>query len=357
MVGGPVSSEQDGFYCGVTDYAGRLATALIDTGLAAEVTAPPNWGLVDGLAFLRGLRKQRPDIVHLQYPSIGHRHSLLPHALGLAGAGRRFVVTLHEHSALPRLQQTANALFRMTADEIVFTTDYESRAFGAALSSPVIPIGSNVPVHPGKPDRGDMVLYFGQVRPNKGIEAFIALARLSNAANEPGRFTVIGSAPPRWRDYGRALRACAPANMGWVENASFAAVAEAMATAMAAFLPFPDGAGLRRGSVMAALANGLPVIAPTGASTTEELHAVLFPAETPQAALLQLRLLRSNPALGLARAKAGRALVRRFAWATIAEQHVALYMGLLGIPGSTKLGGLTKIDESETPIFSPAAST
>ena len=107
------------------------------------------------------------------------------------------------------------------------------------------------------------------------------------------------------------------------------AVAKAMATAEAAFLPFPDGAGLRRGSLLAALTNGLPVIAPFGAATTEDLRAVLLRADTPGMALEQLRALRAAPKLARQRSVAGRALVRRFAWAAIAERHVALYRSVL----------------------------
>jgi glycosyltransferase involved in cell wall biosynthesis len=221
-------------------------------------------------------------------------------------------------------------LFRATADRLVFATDYEAAAFGAAPRSPVIPIGSNVPTHPGEPKRDtDTVLYFGQIRPDKGIEDFIALAALSTSAGEPTRFVVIGSAPPRWHGYRAALRAQSPANVHWMEDAPLPAVAQAMATAWAAFLPFPDGAGLRRGSLLAALSNGLPVVAPFGPSTTEALRAALLQADTPDAALAQLRALRTVPALARQRSAAGRALARRFSWTAIAEAHVALYRGVL----------------------------
>ena len=173
------------------------------------------------------------------------------------------------------------------------------------------------------------MLYFGQIRGGKGLEAFIALAHLADAAGEPGRFLVIGSTPPRWLDYAQALRKQAPSRVCWMENAPAAAIAEAMATACASFLPFPDGAGLRRGSMLAALANGLPVIAPLGASSTDELRAVLFAADTPEQALAQLRVIRTVPQMAAQRAEFGRRLVQRFGWERIARQHVALYRSIL----------------------------
>jgi len=325
VVGRPVTPEYGALHCGVRDYAIRLAQALCDAGVDAQVMAPASWGFRNTVAFARTLRAQRLDVLHLQYPSIGHRHSLMPHGLGLTGAARRVVVTLHEHSALGRMQRVANNLFRVTANRVVFTTNYEARAFGAAPQSPVIPIGSNVPTHQGDAERNDTVLYFGQIRPGKGIEGFIDLAILSAGVGEPTRFVVLGSTPPRWRGYARALSAQAPANVTWIEDAPASVVAHAMATAEAAFLPFPDGASLRRGSLLAALTNGLPVIAPFGAATTEDLRAVLLPADSPRMALEQLRAVRAAPTLARQRAVAGRALVRCFDGAAIAEQHAALY--------------------------------
>ena len=314
--------------CGVRDYARTLAGALQAAGVEAHVMAPESWRPRDAARFRRALRAARFDLVHLQYPSLGHRRSLLPHLLGVAGAAPHAVVTLHEHSALPRVQRAANRLFPAVVDRIVFTTAYEARAFGAKPGTPVITIGSNVPVHPGTPARDGTVLYFGQIRPGKGLEAFLALARLAAETGESWRFTVIGSTPWRWRDYAAGIRAQS-ASVDWADDLPFAAVAEAMATATAAYLPFPDGASLRRGSLIAALANGLPVIAPAGPGTTAALRAVLLEAGSPAAALACLRQLRADPAVGRTYGAAGRVLAQEFGWPAIAARHVALYCGLL----------------------------
>ena len=138
MVGRPPEADLGVLHCGVRDYAGCLAHALRDIGVDARVIAPLSWGMKDGLKFVRALRATRLDVLHVQYPSIGQRFSLLPHLIGAIGAAQCCVVTVHEHSALPRVQQAANVFFRFTADRLVFTTDYEARAFGATASSLVI---------------------------------------------------------------------------------------------------------------------------------------------------------------------------------------------------------------------------
>ena len=328
-------------HCGVRDYARTLSGALCDAGLEARVTAPRRWRLRDFAPFVRAVKASRTDIVHLQYPSLGHRGSLLPHALGLAGIAPSFVATLHEHSALPRPQRLANQLFRASAKRIIFTTPFEARRYGAPQNAPIIPIGSNIPAHSERLGRDQTVLYFGQVRPNKGLEAFIALAELCAKQGEAFRFRVIGSTPPRWTDYRRQLRASAPVDLAWSEGLAYAEVAAAMAVSMVAFLPFPDGAGERRGSLLAALANGLPVISTIGPATTAELKAALLPADGPDAALAQLRTLRANPDVGLQLSALGRSLASRFSWARIASAHATLYRDLLRRPftGGGRSGG------------------
>jgi glycosyltransferase involved in cell wall biosynthesis len=322
----PLDENVKSLHCGVRDYTQCLAQALLDQGISAQVIAPTNWRARAGLAWVRTLRQVQPDVVHLQYPAIGHRYSLLPHVLGLTRAGKRCVVTLHEHSALSRVQRIANRVFQATADRLIFTTGFEAGAYGAS-NSLVIPIGSNVPVRPETLPRGNTVLYFGQIRPNKGIETFIALARLSLDTPDL-TFLIIGAAPPRWSDYAQTLRADTPDNLRWISDAPLLQVAEIMASAKAAYLPFPDGASLRRGSLIAAIANQLPVITPFGPGTTDALRGVLFEAATPEQARQQLHTIRITPGLARARATAGLAVVQPLDWASIAKQHLAVYHSL-----------------------------
>ena len=326
VVGRP--PESDASHCGVRDYATRLAEALRAAGVEADVVAPPGWGPGSVQTWLRDLRDRRFDMLHLQYPSMGHRRSLLPHLLGLSSTIRRFVVTLHEHSALPLAQRLANQLFRATAERLVFTTAFEARAFGTA-DAPVIAIGSNVPALPESGRRDLTVMYFGQIRPGKGIEQFVALAQLSQEGGEPFQFLVMGSTPPRWRDYADGFRVRLPCNTRWQEDAPFEGVARAMAGALAAYLPFPDGASLRRGSLLAALSNGLPVISPVDAATPLALRDVLLAANTRHQALAQARTLRDVPGLAMRQGAASREAVRPFGWPTIAERHITLYRALM----------------------------
>jgi glycosyltransferase involved in cell wall biosynthesis len=274
------------------------------------------------------------DIVHIQYPSIGFRWSLWPHFAGCLTSRKRSVVTIHEYSALPSLQRFSTHLFHWTAAQMLFTTELEAATFGKSLgergtATQIVPIGSNVPTYPVKLARDLNVIYFGQIRPDRGIEEFIALARLSLGLSRPFGFLVLGSVPHKHSEYYQMIRAQAPAQMQWLIHLSLDDVAKVMASSFAAYLPFPDGASKRRGSMLATMANGLPVITRAGAATTPELLDSLLIAASADEALSQLDSLYAKPEFAQAKASQARSLVRRFSWEEIALRHAEIYNAML----------------------------
>ncbi|MBK9942888.1 MAG: glycosyltransferase [Kouleothrix sp.] len=113
--------------------------------------------------------------------------------------------------------------------------------------------------------------YFGLISRTKGLETLIdALGRLPSTV----RLLLIGGAATTAEDraYAAAIeRQIAERGLGTrVQRTGHCAPAEVSAYLLAAdiaALPFSDGASFRRGSLLAALAHGLPVIttAPAGA--------------------------------------------------------------------------------------------
>jgi glycosyltransferase involved in cell wall biosynthesis len=175
-----------------------------------------------------------------------------------------------------------------------------------------------------------VIVYFGQIRPDKGLEAFVELARLSWQRGEKFRFEVIGAFLPKQAEYLRQLQEGATDNLEWVFEAPFEDVAVRMSSALAAYLPFPDGASYRRGSLIGALVNGLPVITSCSDLTPEPLSRVIMQAEHPEEALECLRTLEELPWRRSQIAAASRALGKEFSWSSIAEAHELLYQELVG---------------------------
>jgi glycosyltransferase involved in cell wall biosynthesis len=329
-------------FCGVKNYARSLAQALAERGIEAQVMTPADWSARSVLGFSERLRKEGYDIVHLQYPSIGYRGSLFPHFLGFMNVADVSVVTVHEYSALPRAQRISTQLFRGTASAVIFCSHYERSLYDRQLANigapqSVIPIGSNVPAAATDGSRDGTVVYFGQIRPNKGIEQFIELARRSIALHRQFSFHIIGSAPAAHQKYLRELQQSAPEIVRWSIDLEFAQVSNILARSFAAYLPFPDGVSERRGSMLAALTNGLPVLSTIGAATPPKMLPSFLPTEGSDEALSLLDELAGDPERHARLCAVSRIHAARHTWSSIAAQHELAYREALRLPQKESL--------------------
>jgi N-acetylglucosaminyldiphosphoundecaprenol N-acetyl-beta-D-mannosaminyltransferase len=246
----------------------------------------------------------------------------------------RSAVTLHEYSVLPAVQRYSTHLFRWTTAQVLFTTEFEAARYRESLGrwgavQQIIPIGSNVPTHPADLARNLNVIYFGQVRPGKGIEEFLELARLSFRLSRPFGFMVVASVPRKHSGYYRTIREQAPSSVQWLIDLPLDDVAKVLASSFAAYLPFPKGASYRSGSMLAAMANGLPVITRAGPATAPELRDVLMLVAGVDEALAHLDGLYDGRESAQAKTSQARRLVKRFSWEEIALRHAEIYSAML----------------------------
>lgn len=241
-----------------------------------------------------------------------------------------FLVTLHEYSALPIAQRLSTHLFRWTADQMLFTSDKEMTHYGRSrVMQRVIHIGSNVPAFFSTRKRVPTVIYFGQIRPGKGLEEYLELASRSLQLGKPFKYQVIGSVPERRVDYYRAVRETSLPEVEWLIDLPREQVAERMASSLAAYLPFPDGASYRRGSLIATLTSGLPTMTTVGPATPWEMIDVVLATTGPTQALAHLERLYELPGEAHALSCAAASFAEKFSWAQIAEQHARVYENVL----------------------------
>lgn len=327
-----VTGSPESGRCGIHDYSGALARVLERGGVDVEVIDQRDWSVGGTLGLARRLRRAAPDVVQMQYPMIVGWRSLGPQALGFLARVPQ-VVTLHEYSTFDRLRRASLGAFATSASRIVMTTARESERFlaqfpGARPKTSIIPIGSNVPFRPTAAPRGDRrrILCFGQIKPLKGLEAFIDLAEGAAARRLPWDFQIVG-APVTWaRDYLEALRRrTADLPVEWRLDRGDDETAELLAGADAAYLPYPDGASERRGSLIAALGNGAPVVTTDGPDRPADMEGVVLLAADAGAALARLEALFADPDLEHRLRAAGPDYVRRFDWDAIGDRYAALY--------------------------------
>jgi glycosyltransferase involved in cell wall biosynthesis len=352
----------------ITLQDGRLCRYDLPTGGAAELhgglAQPLTWSPRSWPYVRAAIQAWRPDWLHIQYQTGAYAMraglNLLPRYLRLFSDRPRIAVTFHDLLVpylFPKagpLRTWVNRRLAADADAVVATNVADaSRLDMIGLRGPalaMIPIGSNIDVAPPvgydraawraglgvSPDE-ILVAYFGLLSPSKGADLLVAaLSRLDAAIS--WRLLVIGGAATAPQDvaFAAALYAeidrlgLAPKVIS-TGHADAADVSAHLLAADCAALPFRDGASFRRGSLLAALAHGCPLITtnPDDRMTAEALAdgkvALLIPPDDSAALAAALTRLASAPSLRASLAAAGRLAAAPFAWPEIARRHAQLY--------------------------------
>jgi glycosyltransferase involved in cell wall biosynthesis len=225
-----------------------------------------------------------------------------------------------------------------------------------------IPIGSNIECpSPANSDRVErrmqwgadsdtwLLAYFGFLNVGKGGETLIrALADLVRAGR-PARLLMVGgkvgaSDPTNQAYLERVERLTVDLGVAdrvqWTGFTSSDQVSANLLAADCAVLPYREGATLRHGSLMAALAHGLPIVS-TQASAGVEADpglfpllqdgesALLVPPEDPAHLAAAVERVMIDPVLRLRLAQAAAGLSKQFTWDAIGRRHLEVYGKLL----------------------------
>lgn len=352
-------------HCGVGDYTCGLARALANAGIKVGVLTSrggnpaaqcddievlpvvDGWKLREYPRIRRLLRQWRPDIVHIQSPTLGYGRAQLPTLLPAlcSLAGFRVAQTWHE----TRRSITSGALLWLLAQTpvagavVVVRPQLEEmmppllrRAFRRKIrrfipNSSALPRARITDVERGsirerwsRPGAG-LVVYFGFVYAEKGVEQLFELAD-----PQQHHLVIIGERPSgSSEDYyqGIVRRAGAEPWLGRATLTGFLAAEEAariIAAADAVVLPFLSGGGEWNTSIHSAQAQGTFVL-----TTSKELHG--YDAEKNIYFAVPGNIDEMRSALGtyLARKRPDTADDAQRAWRPIADAHLQLYRTLL----------------------------
>ncbi|QQP92767.1 glycosyltransferase (plasmid) [Skermanella sp. TT6] len=304
---------------------GMLKVALEHEGVEVGVIHRPQWRLTDVAEVLRAIKSQEPDVIHMQYPTHGFRAGLFPHLL--IGLPKRLptVVTLHDYIGQQRLRRLSMSAFSL-ASRIVLTADHEAEAFRRlhpwkAHQVTTIPIGSNIGGGIWCPGDQFTIIHFGMLRPGKGIEEMLTFARLVRQAGLDWRIVVVGAIVPHIAGYADTIMSMPGAeHIEWKLNQPAEEVGRLLRTSHVAYFPVPSGVHERRGSLLAAAANGVPLVARVGVDTRPEVTDHLVAAATPADAVDAIMSLREGDRLARQASVASR-FSERFAWPYLAARY------------------------------------
>jgi glycosyltransferase involved in cell wall biosynthesis len=379
---------------GVGDYTRALAQALARLGQRVAVvtsvkgdwsepgisTYPvvktwdySSWGHVQ-----RVLHAVNADVLHIQYQTAAFAMhpaiNLLPLRLRATSPRPRTVFTYHD-LRVPYLFPKAGPLRRwMTegparwCDAAIVTNVEDCIQLGRSrLPFHVIPIGSNIStaLPPGY-DRAawraklgvapqeTLLCYFGFLNESKGGETLIRMMWDLVSQNRAVKLVMVGglvgdSDPTNVAYLARITKLIEELKLTehvlWTGFTSDEEVRANLVASDAAVLLYRDGASFRRGSFMAALSHGLPIITTKGPGTATPPPGIAVEADLPcltdsdnvllatpddagSAARAVIRLM-ANPALRQRLAVRARVLAQEFGWDSIARRTLDVYRGLL----------------------------
>lgn len=375
---------------GVGDYTREIGLALRDLGctvaIASSAQAGPipglavypaikSWGWGSWRALLDLVRRERPDVIHIQYQAAAYglhpAINLFPWRLRRLGSARPGTAVTFHDLRVPYLFPKAGPLRTWIVRELArgcdlaITTNHDDHeALRQALRpgrplQALVPIGSNIapPQALASYDRdawrarwgagpGDLLLcFFGFVNDRKGVDTLLQALRLLVA--DPGQ-----AANPRLLMIGGQTGASDPTNVAYlariqalikelelgarVQWTGYTPGEEVSANFWAAdlcVLPFRDGVSFLHGTFHAALAHGMAIVTTRPRAALPELiegeNIALAPPGDPAALAAAIRRLAADAALRHTIGSGAKALAEQFGWGRIAADTLELYRKII----------------------------
>jgi len=315
----------------VRDAQDILEAKYRDVGLSVDPVDLGGWSARMVPEILRTISSRRPDVILMQYPTRAFGASLGPVVISAVQRIAPLVIMLHEFVAAHPLRKLAVGALLARADLIGMTADREMQQLcrwypWLRHRLRHIPIASNIPPRTWSPAVPPTVVYFGQVRPEKGLEEFLECHGRVTRDLPHVHFQIVGATVPKWADYGKMIeqraRACGITVMSALEDSQ---VADTLAAATITLLPFPDGASFRRSSLFAAAACGVPVVTTVGHDTPEPLLSFIEPVhDVAGLTALTIRYLTHQPSLVAAHDRAMR-LGEQFGWDKTVDRYLDVF--------------------------------
>ena len=250
--------------CGVGDYTYKLVSNF-KKGIDIQVEKFDNCTLLKFMYLIKKLVLLKPNIIHIQYPTEGYGYSIYPQLLSLFFFNKLFV-TIHEFSSKSIIGKLSIYLYFIFSKKVIFTTEQEFKYCSKLApflinKAIIINIGSNIPLIESNSNKEWDVVYFGHIRPMKGIEDFLKLAEHSKLSGKNFRYLLIGQNLKRYQEYFEMVKdKCIKFNVEIKISLQEYDVAINLSKSKFAYLTFPDGLTLRRGSFLAAFGNRCRII-------------------------------------------------------------------------------------------------
>lgn len=377
---GLITGEYPPMQGGVGAFTRELARAFVSAGHVPHIltdqaaeegteagihlsAAIQNWNLASLGAIQNWARHAEVEIINLQFQAAAYNMAGLIHLLPNLLRRLPLVVTFHD-LLVPYLFPKAGGLrtravthlARSAAGVIVTNPADEQQLIdtGGVKALRRIPIGSNIPHTPppdydrarwrrtlGIPSEAFVLGYFGFMNASKGIETLLQGMRYAIDQGAGVYLLLIGGrvgvSDPTNLGYADQIdRYIQTLNLtGRVHRTGFVGESEVSANLLCCdllVLPYSDGVSLRRGSFMAGLAHGCPILTTTPKVPHPEIqdgqNVALIPPDNPTALCAALLRLIADPTRRAALGQGAQTLAQSFRWDQIASETVRFFQSL-----------------------------
>lgn len=376
--------------CGVGDYTAHMAARFRAAGDEAFVITsrpdrneafvhaamPENWTLLNIKSLINLTKDIQPDLVHFIYPAAGYRHgtiAMLPRLIRKHLPTLPVCVSLDEITRMrPRIRMEL-LLAGLGSHCVIIGTQYDRHEYQRwqqrwptanhnVVAPTVIPTGTNILVCPdrtrqevraklGLPENAILFMYFGLVRPDKGLDTLLSAFEQISAQHPNIHLALFCNFDRRARDDESALRYRETMfhrmkqiqshnpnlhHPGYLERPED--VSSALLAADFGVLPFRSGASEHSSTLQAMLIHGLPIISTIGWITPSEIANLIIPAPTNDAAGVAKtieHMLSDHQQVELTRTRA-KAWAQAHDWPMITQQYRDLYQQLIHVYPSGK---------------------
>lgn len=366
--------------CGVGDYTYMLSKHISKIGYPTSVLtlnhpdvisgqgalgsveihdSVPSWSFLNSWNVFRQMRTINADIVHIQYPArFGKANrSFMSNLLGFLAKTRnsdsnRVMTTLHEFGER-RLRWRLRAMLNvLTSDVVVCINSVDAFNISNLIRErkPVhhIPLASNIEFHPlTDQDRSNIrtgtgtgtsdlaLAYFGFITPLKGFEVLLEAVRELIKTDTAVKLMILSHLQPNTNKYHQSIvkkidemnlkNVCVLGDRYFSE----VEVSQYLQAADIGVLPFIEGASERRGSLMAALEHGLPVITTLGpyapSSFIDDENMILIPPNNVQELTASITRLASDQVLMDRISSGAKTITSAISWEEIANKYAEIY--------------------------------
>lgn len=294
----------------------------------------------------------RPALLHVQEQI--HSFHETDAAVRIASAvNSPLVTTLHEyHTELPSVAHTdalvnlSDALISNDPRNTDRCRERTGRNVDLSLWSGTSVAPEFTAADPRPATRPGLVVTFGFLSALKSLGLIHDALRLARRDRPEIRWRIIGPYHPETDPHHAALGETLAADTDWIELtggvADHARLRGLLAEAAVMVLPFADGASVRRTTLQAAWAFGLPVVTtppdrPTDAVVDGD-NALLVREPAGDAWAAAVSRVLSDRALAQTLRSGSLRAAERFSWPRLASEHLALYDELLGRPSPSRRG-------------------